>query len=938
MRRCVGAEDIVRIQPNHTVGRTTECARIDLLLDTARRGCSGALVLRGEAGIGKSVLLRYATEHATGMTVLEARGVESESELPFASLSELLRPFLGEIDSLPKAQSAALRGALALGPSEATDRFAVYTAVLSLLAAAAEDAPVLCLLDDAQWFDTASADALLFAARRLEAEGVALLFAARENDGSGFDARGLEELALRGLDAEDTATLLALCAAQPPTAEVAEHLARETAGNPLALVELSGLLSEEQLAGRAPLADPLPAGASAEHSFRRRIDARSKPTRQALLVAAAAAGDNLGPILTAARALGVEASAFEDAEAAGLIAVTEARLSFPHPLVRSAAYACASPAERRAVHRALAEAVGDEQRAWHLAAAAFGPDEDVARSLERAAEKARERHGYAAAATALERAARLSPEEPSRSKRLFAAADAADNGGHTEQALNLLARALEGADEPRLRAAIQHARGRIELFRGRTYTAQQLLATEAAAIEPLDPDLAACMLADAALASLLAGDAHGSVRLARRAHEALQATGGSAELIIKLFLGTALYRVGQIHEGLQLVRSMPAIAESRPVEPYYLVHAGKILTWAGEHARARALLRRAIDEIRTTAALGWLPFALYASSGLDTRTGRWTAAYADASEADRIASDTDNPFWRCHALGQLSLIEAGQGREEDCRTHASEALALARSLDIEEPRDIGDALGLLELGLGHPDEAIRHLEPVTRVSVNDTGGHPVLARSSLPDLVEAYVLSGRSPPDELVAALAAPAKATESVSFGGLAERCRGLLADDEQFDAHFAEALRLYELAAMPFATARTALSYGERLRRSGRRVESRVQLRAALEVFQRLGSRPWADRAERELRTTGEKVRRRKASATEELSPQELQIGLVVAQGVTNREAGAALFLSPKTIEYHLSHVYRKLGVRSRTELARLVAHQDVLPGTPSLSIQAE
>ncbi|MEA2149084.1 MAG: hypothetical protein QOD69_914 [Solirubrobacteraceae bacterium] len=920
----------MRDEPTEAVGRTTECARIGLLLDTARRGRSGALVLRGEAGIGKSVLLRYAADQANGMTVQWACGVQSESELPFASLSELLRPFLGQLDVLPQTQSAALRGALALGPRDASDRFAVYTAVLSLLAATAEDAPLLCLLDDAQWFDTASADALLFAARRLEAEGVALLFAAREDEGSGFDARGLEELALRGLYADDAAVLIALYAAQPPVPEVAERLVRETAGNPLALVEVSRLLSEEQLAGREPLSDPLPAGATAEHSFRRRIDARSERARQALLLAAAAAGDDLGAILTAARALGVEASAFEEAEAAGLIAVTEARLSFPHPLVRSAAYSCASPAERRAVHRALAEAVGEEQRAWHLAAAAFGPDEEVARALERAADSARERHGYAAAATALERAARLSPAESARAKRLFSAADAAERGGQTEQALHLLARALKSTDDPRLRAAIEHVLGRIELFRGRTHVAQQLLAMGAATIEPLDPDLAARMLADAALASLLAGDAHGSVQMGRRAQSALQARGGSTELITKLFLGTALYRVGQVHEGLQLVRSVPAIAENKPVEPYYLIHAGHILTWAGEYARARALLRRAVDDIRSTAALGLLPFALYASSGLDARTGRWTSAYADASEAVRIASDTDNPFWRCHALGHLALIEAGQGREEQCRAHASEALALARSLDIEEPREIGDALGLLELGLGHPEEAIRHLKPVARVAVEDTGGQPVLARASLPDLVEAYVLCGRSPPDELVAALTAPAEAPEADSFRGLAERCRGLLADDERFDAHFAAALRSFELAGMPFSTARTALSYGERLRRNGQRVESRVQLRAALEIFLRLGARAWAGRAERELRTTGEKVRRREASAAKELSPQELQISLVVAQGVTNREAGAALFLSPKTIEYHLSHVYRKLGVRSRTELARLVAHQDVQPGS--------
>lgn len=905
------------------VGRTAECARIELLLDAARHGRSGAVLLRGEAGIGKSFLLRHAADRATEMRVLEARGVESESELPFAALSELLRPSLDHLDSLSGEQSAALRGALALGPSEASDRFAVYTAVLSLLAATAEHAALLCLIDDAQWLDTASAEALVFAARRLEAEGVALLFAAREGEEAEFEARGLEHLHLGGLDHDAVADLLAVHAAEPPVPEVAERLARETVGNPLALVELSRLLSEGQLAGREPLGEPLPAGASGERSFRRRVGALSEPARRALLLAAAEAGGDLGPILAAARALGVEASALEEAEAAGLVAVTEARLSFPHPLVRSAAYSCASPAERRAAHRALSETVGDERRAWHLAAAAFGPDEEVARALERAADSALERRGYAAAAAALERAARLSPEEVPRAKRLFAAADAARHGGRSEQALRLLAGALEGASDPQLRAAIQHARGRIELFRGRAQAAHELLATEAVSVEPLGSDLAASMLADAALASLLAGDAQGAVDTGRRAQRALQAKGGGAELITELILGTALYRVGQVREGLELVRSAAAIAEGDRLEPEYRVHAAHVLTWAGEYARARALLRRVIDEIRTTGALGVLPFALYASSGLDTRTGRWTSAYADASEAVRIASDTDNPFWRSHALGCLALVEAGQGRDEQCRAHAFEALALARSLEIEYPREIGDALGLLELGLGRPDEAIRHLEPVMRIAVEEPGKQPVLARASLPDLVEAYVRSGRPPPKELVAGLAAPA--AESAPFCALAERCRGLLAGDEEFDARFTEALRLHALAGMPFATARTALSYGERLRRSGQRVDSRVQLRAARETFLRLGAQPWAERAERELKATGETVRRREASAAEELTPQELQIALVVARGATNREAGAALFVSPKTVEYHLGRVYRKLGVRSRTELARLVTDDE-------------
>ena len=921
------------------VARSVERARIDRLLEAARTGRSDAVILRGEAGIGKSTLLRHAADRAAGMTVLEARGVESESELPFAALSELLRPALDHLDALSGAQSAALRGALALGPSQAADRFAVYTAAVSLLAATAEDAGLLCLIDDAHWLDSSSAEALLFVARRLEADGVALLIAAREGEEPRFEAGGVEDLEVGGLDHEAVAALLAMHAARPPVAEVAQRLARETAGNPLALAELARLLSEGQLAGREPLGEPLPAGASAARSFRRRVAALSAPARRALLFAAAEAGGDLGAILAAAHSVGVAASALEEAEAAGLVAVAEASLSFSHPLVRSAAYSCATPADRRSAHRALAQTFGDDRRAWHLAAAAFGPDEEVACALEQAAGSALGRRGYSAAAAALERAARLSPEGVPRTRRLVAAADAARQGGRTEHALRLLAEALEHACEPQLRATILHARGRIELFRGRAQAAHELLAAAASGVEGRDCDLAASMLADAALASLLAGDALGAVAMGRRAQETTQAEGGVPELITKLILGTALYRIGQVREGLRLVQSGAAIAEHERLEPEYRVHAAHVLTWSGDYARARTLLRSVIEELRTTGALGVLPFALYASAGLDTRTGHWTSAYADASEAVRIASDTDNRFWRCHALACVSLVEAGQGSEERCRGHASEALALARSLDIECPREIGDALGLLELGLGRPDQAIGHLEPVTRITVGKAGGQPVLARASLPDLVEAYVQSGRVPPTELVAGLAGLAEAVESTSFCALAARCRGLLGGDEEIDAHFTEALRLHELAGMPFATARSALSYGERLRRCGRRVESRVQLRAARETFLRLGAQPWADRAARELQATGETVRRRGALAAEQLTPQELQIALVVARGTTNREAGAALFVSPKTVEYHLGRIYRKLGVRSRTELALLVADDSglLLPVTDPTGVRA-
>jgi DNA-binding CsgD family transcriptional regulator len=922
------------------IGREDECARIDRLLAAAEHGRSAVAVVLGEPGIGKSALLRYAADRATGMARLEVHGFESDSELPFAGLLELCRPALGHLDRLPGAQSSALRGALALGPALPGERFAVQVATLGLLAAVAESSPLIVLVDDAHWLDQASAEALLFAARRLEAEGIVLLFAAREGERAVFEASGLEEFRVGPLPPDAAARLLADHAPVPPASGVTEQLVLGTAGNPLALIELATVLTNEQLTGLEPLSEPLPLGASAERAFARRIDALGERVRRALLLAAASASGDLGPILRTAPMLGIDAGDLEQAEAAGLVTVTRTRLSFHHPLVRSAVYSNAPAAQRRAVHRLLADELAGPQvadeRAWHLAAASFGPDEEAAAALEQAALSAQRRVGFASAVAAFERAAQLSPDPEAGARRLFAAADAARLAGQNERALALLDRALASTGSAQLRVAIQHVRGRIEFIRGQARTAYELLSTEAEPAREPDPDLAATMLAEAAIAALMAGDAPTGLVTAIDARNTMRTAGGSAELITMLILGTANYRLGQTAEGFRLLLPAATIAERRrgqDPDADYVVFAALTLIWVGEHDRAGRLLRRLIDEARAASALGVLPNALFVHAHLKFRTGQWTQAYADAAEAVRLAGEIENALWHYFALGSLAIVAAGQGREGECRRHAREALELVRGLELEYPRDVGDALGLLELGLGRPEAAIEHLEPVNRVAVEQAGGAPVLVRSSTFDLVEAYIRAGRPLPEAVDANLVTYAERVEFDVLRASAWRCRGLAAGDD-FDPFFQRALELHQSIHMPFAEARTAFCYGERLRRAGRRVESRLQLRAALTTFERLGARPWAERAAAELRATGETVRRRNVETFEELTPQELQIALVVANGATNREAGAGLFLSPKTVEFHLGRVYRKLGVRSRTELARLLAGQDASARSPAAS----
>ena len=902
-------------------GRRAECDALERLLADARRSRSGVLVVRGEAGAGKSALLDHAAGLAGGMVVLRAAGVQSEAELPFAALHQLLRPVLGLADRLPGPQAAALGAAIGLRPPEATDRFLVSVGVLSLLAEAAEERPVLCLVDEAQWLDRSSAEALTFAARRLEAEGVVCLFAARDGDPRDFPAPGLPELRLEGLDPEAAAALLAGAGLELP-AEVVDRLVERTGGNPLALLELPGSLAPDQLAGRAALQDVLPLTTRLERTFGERVRGLPEEARTLLLVAAAETTGDPAVVLRAGARLGVEAAALDQAESAGLVRTGDGRLAFRHPLVRSAAYRTATLAARQAAHRALAEVLGGEdaadQRAWHLATATVGPDEAAAAGLEQSADRARRRGGHAAAASALERSAELTGDDRERGRRLAAAATAAWLAGQAGRAAALLDRAEPLATDLGTQAAVAHLRGSIEASRGNALDAAAMLVAGSELAATVDPSQALQMLVEASEIASYAGDVTPTAELGRRA-AALPVADKAGEFLSDLLQGMGRVAEGDGAAGASLLRRAIALAGSLE-QPRLLLWAGVASFFVGETVAGDALYARAVARARREGAVGLLPRALEYQAPVELAAGRLGAAVASSTEGLRLARDTGDDTSACRHLATLAHAAALRGDEDACRGHAAEALDRAAARGLGLPATLaGYALGLLDLGLGRPAEALARLQRL--LAAGPGAGSPFFAVYTVPDLVEAAVRSGQ--PEAAAAPLAAFEQlATMAAAPEQLAQlaRCRGLLGPDEEAAAHFEEALALHDGQGRPFDLARTQLAYGEALRRARRRGEARTHLRGALEVFQRLGAAPWAERAGTELRATGERARRRDPSTLSQLTPQELQIVRLVGEGATNREIGAQLFLSRRTIDYHLRNVFVKLGVSSRAEVIRL------------------
>jgi DNA-binding CsgD family transcriptional regulator len=896
------------------VGRGVECGAIERLLLEARESRSGALVIRGEPGIGKSALLGYAVERAENLRVLKGVGIESESELPFAALHRILLPVLDEVDGIPEPQADALRGAFGLFPSQASDRFLIAVGVLSLLSESADEQPLLCVVDDAQWLDGASADALAFAARRLEAEGVVLLFAARDGEAPALD--GLPELRLAGLDGDAAGALLA--AELSPA--LRDRLVESTRGNPLALIELSAALTPDQLAGRELLPAPLPIGPALENAFLER--ARGLPQRSQTLLLLAAADDtgDLGTVLQAASELGVDDDALDPAEAAGLLRVDSGGLEFRHPLVRSAVYQGAPFNERRTAHLALARALVHEQdadrRAWHRAAAVTAPNDEVADELERTSERARRRSGYAAAAAALERAAELTSNEAERAGRLVGAAHSAWSSGNPQRAALLLDQAARFASDPRLLADIDHLRGSFARALGAVAESCTILMAGSRLIAETDPAKAIEMLLDAAMAAEYAGDVPRLIEIGRRA-QSFSGVDGYSEFARVLVAGMGSMLEADTERGSELLRRAIELGAD---DPERLLYAGLAAEYLGDVTTEQALAARAVSHNRTHGRVGSLPVALEMLATAEAWSGQYAAAAADATEGLRILRDTGQAASAPDFLAFLALHAAVQGREDECRTHAGEALESATALGLGLPAaEASHALALLDLGLGRPAQAFERLHVLAEAAPG--AGHPRLAHLCIADLVEAAVLAGRADAAETaLSSFEHWIAHSNAPPMLALLARCRGQLAAGDAAASHFAEALRLHAGQDRPFERARTELLYGEALRRARRRLEARAHLRAALETFERLGAVPWEERARRELRASGETARKRDPTTVDELTPQELQIARFVSEGATNRQIAAQLFLSPRTIDYHLRKIFRKLDISSRAELIRL------------------
>jgi DNA-binding CsgD family transcriptional regulator len=899
------------------LGRGEECARIDELLDTARLGRSGALVIRGDPGIGKTALLEYAGSRADGMRVLRAVGVESESEMSYSGLHELVWPIAGLIEGLPRQQRVAMRDALAPAGRGVDDRFAVYAATLGLVALAADEHPLLCLIDDGHWLDRGSAEALLFAARRLEDDDVALVFATRDAPPRGLAAPGVPELRLGGLD-HATAVQLLLDHHDVLAADVAGRIATATGGNPLALLEAPRELRESQLSGRDAIDDPIPVGVGVEHAFLLRARGLPERTAWALLLAAASDRTEVGIILAAADA---GPDVLSDAERAGLIRVESGRVRFRHPLVRSAVYHGAPSAQRRAAHRALADVLmapeHADRRAWHLATAATGPDEAVARALETAADGVGRRGGVAAQAEFLARAAELSPDPQARVRRLLAAGLAAADAGLLDRGDGLLQVGLREVDDPHVQADLVLARWDVMFRGGQAAEWYQPTLAAAASIEQLDRGRAAALIAHAwdfafdllepgasrELAdwiwSLLGEDALGATNLPALSALCWQwmADGRGDDSAAAAERGGRLALAGEFDQA---------------------AYFAECLTFTDRFSVAQSVLEQLIARCRAEGRLTHLAYALVSLARLQLRQGQFRRSYAAATEALTVATDTGAAWAIGYALQALARSEAVLGRDTECTEHALRAIELGADSGgrcVQAPAR--HALGLMLLGRGDHAGALVHLEAAAE-AVTEVCEPGFMCHE--PDLIEALAAVGRCDDAQRAAEeLAESAEGSRSDWTAAVAARCVALTSTrrDEVDDA-FSLALERCSRHVPGFERARTQLAFGRWLRHAGRRVEARKHLREAESTFDICGALPWVEHARRELTASGERARRRQPDTRDELTAQELQVALIVAEGATNREAAARLFLSPKTIEKHLGNAYRKLGVRSRTQLA--------------------
>ncbi|HUE25557.1 MAG TPA: AAA family ATPase [Solirubrobacteraceae bacterium] len=900
--------------PPAFLGRSSERGLLDRLLDSVRQGQSRVLVIRGEAGLGKTALLRHAVSRAAGFKVAQIAGVESEMELPFAGLHQLCAPMLSEIDMLPEPQRDALSIAFGLSFGNAPDPFLVALAALSLLARTAEAQPLLCVVDDAQWLDVASAQILGFVARRLLAESIAIVFAVREPSGE-HELAGLSELRLTGLHDEDAHALLASVVSGRLDAPVSDRIVAETRGNPLAILELSRGMTSAELAGGFALPDALDVPARIEERYRQRSDQLPAATQQLMLLAAADPVGDAALLWRAAARLGLTLESAEPAAEAGLLEIG-AQVRFRHPLVRSAVYRSAPPAARRAVHGALAAATDPDtdldRRAWHLAHAATAPDEAVAAELIDCAGRAQRRGGVAAAAAFLERSVTFTFDPGERARRALAAARAKFEAADFSSAQSLLALADAGPLDELGRAKVQGMRAQIAFDLRRGSDAPALLLSAARRFEALDVELARETYLEALLSAIYAAGLARGTDAAAVASAALSAPLGGEPVTSRQLLLRGL--ATRFTEGY--AASAPALRDA------LLAHRGeeRRLDWLSvaydlaamelwDDAAWLELASGQAELARATGTLILLPYALDYLAAFQVQAGDLSLAaglVAEAQGLDLGVRAETLPYialrlaaWRGQASTVSNLVDVmRRGARE--RGEGSAITAADYSAAV-----LHNGLGQYELALEAAEKAAATDELVT-------------SSWALYELIEAASRSGQhAAASRALDRLADRTRASGTAWAKGTEARSRALVEEGEAAEQLYREAIEWLGHTRMASYLARARLTYGEWLRREGRRVEAREQLRDAYGTFSSMGAAGFADRTQRELQATGEKVRKRQADARDELTPQQLRVAALARDGRTNSEIAAELYLSPRTVEWHLRQVFTKLGIRSRIQL---------------------
>jgi len=893
-------------------GRADELAIIERLVEAARTGGAGSVWLRGEPGVGKSALLEAMRGRADDFRVLKTQGVESEAEFAFGNLHELIEPALSRIHRLPRGQASAMKIAFGMEEGAVTEPFLISVGALSLIAELSEETPVLCLVDDAHWLDSASATALSFVARRLQAERVAMVFAVREEETGGLGPTGIGEMRLERLDEFASRELLTQ-KFPAAAADVVDHLIETTMGNPLALLEIAGTLSHPELDGSTDLPDHLPVRGSLGEAFLAQARRLDDITRRVLLIIATADTGSLATVLDAASRLGIPPGVLDEIEASAIVDIGDKSMRFRHPLLRSAVLELSLRADRRRVHTALAatyRASGDlERAAQQLAASVDGRDEAAASGLEAAATLARRRGGFEVACHTLEHAAALTPESDVQERRLLAAAGDAWTAGLLDKARELLDSAQSVITETPLRPDALRLRAWIELTEGSVATAQELLWKGATEVISTDRRLSLEMAASAAETAWVESDMDALIEMGSMLPKH-QPVGGSGTYHRLLLAGFTSNAAGDIRDGMATLAEAVRLAEALG-DPDILNSAGHVAFYTGDDEAAARINSRVAATSRAEGSTMRLCFALERQARTEILGGRWSLAAATLEELSGLAQATGRQSALAIAMAWQAYLSAVRGSNEVgvliTQAQAGAAttrLGIARSL-------FEDVIAWAEA----TDHAIggRHASSFQRLA---SIRHPALRSMTAFDLVEEAIRAGSRAEARQAIEWAESVATTPGASWASaLGAYGRALLSDDNA-EAQLREAL---EKGHRPFDVARIHLALGAHLRRNRQRTEARPHLETAVASFESIGARPWADRATQELRASGKTARRRDPSTVFDLTPQELQVARFVSQGLTNREVAERLFLSPRTVDYHLRKVFVKLGISSRSRLSQ-------------------